>query len=157
MASGGRAWADEKPHSEASAWHGVVAHAGEIRRRSKDAKIRNHAVTLETIAGYMLEQLKRGEHKNPALVVFNPPFKLPRAGRGGAMTVRVTHVISDEAVEMKYMYGDAGYVHKFETPARIYAAEGGSPGQGGRCLLLVGKDGQPLWATDSEVRAGTVE
>lgn len=76
-------------------------------------------------------QIGSGIHANPRRVVETP------GARGGAM--KVHGIVGDVVYEIRYRHGEDAedYVHKFETPASLWALEGGG--------LLIESETHRLW------------
>lgn len=72
-----------------------------------------------------------GPRRNPRRVVETP------GARGGAM--KVHGIVGDVVYEIRYRHGEDAedYVHKFETPASLWALEGGG--------LLIESETHRLW------------
>lgn len=118
-------------HSERKAWEAVKRIARQIVTRAGErSPIGETAVTLETLADYMLDQLKRGRHVNPTLAVFGNPSR----------------VLSDDvqAVLYRHKADKHDYVHPFGKGVHVHNKRDGatviradlSARSGVRALLL---------------------
>lgn len=123
-------------HSESKAWLTVVKLAKSIARSENATQRSLLATDIERIADRMLDQLQNGMHENPGLVVWgNPPEKF--AGRIDALQTRRLY-------EVRYKHAEDGkdYRHEFKAAAQLFTVK---LDDGMRALLVVSKDGKPLW------------
>ncbi len=95
-----------------------------------------------------------GRRRNPALLVYGNPRRNPSlVVYGNPLPVHGRERLIGMAEELRYGWDGEWWKHPFETAVRILGVLGP---RRERRILLVGVDGQPLWATDAEVERGEV-
>lgn len=90
----------------------------------------------------LYEQVRRGYHRNPTLVIHNPP--LTGARRTGQFEAgRVVAKLSEDVHEVRYTHFDDGedYRHEFEGDVEMFCVLRA----GRRDVLLSHREGKPLW------------
>lgn len=101
---------------------------------------------LETELRALTDQVQRGVHTNPPLVVFgNPPIRVSRRDRGGG-DFRWVGRMSRNVHEIRYQHAEDGapYKHTFEpNDVEMYAVERGISRVPN--ILLTSASGKPLW------------
>lgn len=147
-----RGYPDIPPvRSERTEWMKVRNHARRIlervdRERQKydpGGDVQYAAAQIMAIADAMLEQVERGVHHNPPLVVFgNPPH-----GRGTTqhnLRVGLVDVMSHDIHSVAYTHVEDGkdYKHDFEHPTDLIAAE---QSDGRRVLVIRSPSGRDVW------------
>lgn len=139
----------ERTQSEAGAWRSVLANTAELLRSLQEGLIGATAADvvtfkrhlrvevrhIEGVARQMLQQVERGIHANPAVVVYGNPRGWKRVkGPTGRMSRRVY------AIEYKHTKDGADYRHDFSPGVDMYFAGGDGS------ILLSRPDGRPLSA-----------
>ena len=111
--------------------------------------------TIEEEARGLMQQVVRGvhvnPHRNPPLLIVNPPLSLGRSRRGSS----VAHLgglgglgwverMSEEVHDIRYTHAEDGkdYKHDFEAGVEMWAVTR----QGKREIHLTQFSGRPLWA-----------
>lgn len=140
--------AHPKVQSESRAWEAVNNLADRVLKRMTRMGIDSHddawrdVVNILTRSSEMLDQLGRGVHTNPPLVlVTNPP-----SDRHKFVGMRITLVgqLSQDVHSVAYTHIDDGvdYRHDFERRTDLLAGETPS---GQRVLVLLNPDGMAVW------------
>lgn len=102
-------------YSEKKAWKAVEEIARRIARTvPKNSEVEADALILAGLSEYMLEQLARGVHVNPALAVFGNPSK--------------ARLLSNDVQAVLYRHAADGrdYVHPFGKGVRVVNKRDGS-------------------------------
>jgi hypothetical protein len=96
-----------------------------VKEADRFAAVRDVAWQLDSLAADMLDQVRRGVHANPPLVIYgNPP-------KGGELMSRRVY-----AVEYKHAGDGEDYRHDCGAGVNMYAV--------GKGILLQRPDGKPL-------------
>lgn len=140
--------------SESDALRKILLHLDEAERMvdegGRDATLRRIA-SARVLVRTLLNQVSRGYHQNPGLVIYgNPPGrKLLRVeepmGRGSfaRREWEIAGVISREVHAITYVHDTDGkpYKHDFENPTTLLAIRRGSK----KDVLITSEDGFPIW------------
>ena len=125
--------------SEHEAWTKVQSHALRILERKATPSIHDAAERIRSWAEVMLAQLDQGLHENPPLAIWANP-KNPA-------TLRITfsEMLSRRVYNVQYKHVTDGqdYEHPFGPGVDLVSA---LTNDGGKIVVLVGRQGQDLWA-----------
>jgi hypothetical protein len=134
--------------SEEEAWGLVLNLAAELEEERP--AVRERARILAELAERMLDQVERGIHRNP-----NPLLALagnpPRSHEGiGTTTIRVYPPLgSVDRVDYRRIQSPRGYYFHEFSPSDVLAPAMVGPN---RAVLILNREGRPLWGTEEEMR-----
>lgn len=124
-----------KPRSEGMVLSNAVAQLKGSMTRGGASQAKIVAKVIAELED-LQEQVENGYHKNPFLIIHNPP-------KGLTGKIRVLGPMSEEVHEIRYRHVDDGepYKHPFNKGVRMLAVER----EGRKELFMTHERGLPLW------------
>lgn len=134
-----------EPVSESKTLDGVIDKLHRVLERSelrvKETAAHRGIVSAIADLEALLAQVAAGYHRNPGLVIYNPPMRMAKGTRFQAGDV--VGLLSKDVLNIQYRHASDGelYEHPFEGGAEMYCVTRA----GQHDVLLTGSQRQPLW------------